>query len=198
MDLKPARLTFDELFDLVALFFACRGTCNRLRTSTVIRDKENIFIAAGYNGSLPKSPHCDEVGHLIVDNHCMRTNHGEDNAILNCLDLTRINGGTATIISNPCYPCARKLIAKKIKRLRYVGAYYKNAAGGDLVAELCKEKGVILEVVDINEVLMTLQKALEFLQGPGGPLKDFPEIQLVLLNRKVSGDKKQQKIKEDE
>ena len=45
---------------------------------------------------------------------------------------------------------------------------------------------------------MTLQKALEFLQGPGGPLKDFPEIQLVLLNRKVSGDKKQQKIKEDE
>lgn len=183
MELKPARLTFDELFDLVALFFACRGTCDRLRTSTVVRSDENVFIAAGYNGSLPGLPHCDEIGHLMVDNHCMRTNHGEDNAILNCLDLAKLNGGTATIIGNPCYPCARKLIGKKIKRLRYIGVY-NNAAGGNLVAGLCKEKGVILEFVDINEVLAALQKALEFLQGPGGPLKDLPQLSLVLLNRK--------------
>lgn len=182
MDARPERLSFDELFDLVALFFACRGTCDRLRTATVIRSDENVLIAAGYNGSLPKSPHCDDVGHLMVENHCVRTNHGEDNAILNCLDLTRINGGTATIISTPCYPCARKLIAKKIKRLRYIGVY-NNATGGNLVEALCEENSVIFEFVEIDEVLMTLQKALAFLQGPGGPLKDLPQLELVLLKR---------------
>ena len=74
------------------------------------------------------------------------------------------------------------MIPKKIKRLRYIGTY-NNAAGGDLVEGLCEENGVTLEFVDVNEVLAALQKALEFLQGPGGPLKNLPELSLVSLNR---------------
>lgn len=173
----PPRLTVDEYFDLIALIFACRGTCDRLRTATVIRDEENILIAGGYNGSLSGSPHCDDIGHLLVENHCIRTNHGEDNALLNCLDLSRIKNGVATMIGNPCYPCARKIIGKKIKKLRYIGTY-KNALGFDHVKDLCEQKGVTMEFVDVSEVLTTLQKAIEFLQGPGGLFRNNPKIVL--------------------
>lgn len=179
MNSKPCRLTFDELFDLVALFFACRGTCNRLRASTVIRDSGNVLIGAGYNGALSGMPHCDDegVGHLMVEGHCLRTDHSEENAVLNCLDLARLKDGEVTMIGSPCFPCARKLIGRGIKRLRYIGVY-PNALGHDLVQDLCRKKNVRLEFVNVSEVLETLKKALEFLQGPGGPLKDWPEIEL--------------------
>lgn len=176
----PPRLTIDELFDLVALFFSCRGTCNRLRTATAIRDTDKIFIAAGYNGSPAGAVHCDEpdIGHKMVEGHCLRTNHGEENAILNCLDLSRIEGGVATIIGTPCLPCARKLISKKIKKLRYIGDYH-GSIGGEQVADLCKEMGTELECVSREKVLMTLQKALNFLQGPGGMFKEMPKIKII-------------------
>ncbi|MBI5045864.1 MAG: competence protein ComE [Candidatus Niyogibacteria bacterium] len=169
---KPKRLTFDELFDLVALFFSCRGTCDRLRTATVIRDANNVVIAAGYNGALPGDPHCDDVGHLVVNGHCLRTNHGEENAILNCVDLSRVKGGIVTIIGSPCFPCARKLAALGPKKIRYIGTY-GNAQGGKLVSELCKRRGITLEYITVEEVLASMKKAMEFAQGPGGPLKDF-------------------------
>lgn len=174
---KPSRLTVDEYFDLIALILACRGTCDRLRTATVIRDTGNILIAGGYNGAPSGLPHCDDIGHLMVENHCIRTNHGEENALLNCLDLSRIECGVATIIGNPCYPCARKLVSKNIKRLRYIGIYH-NPLGGDHVKELCEQKNIILEFVDVGEVLRTLQKALNFLHGPGGLLRNDPKIAL--------------------
>lgn len=185
MSAKPPRLTFDELFDLVAIFYACRGTCDRLRTATILRDAENILIGAGYNGSPSGDSHCDDegVGHLMVENHCIRTNHGEENAILNCLDLARIKDGTATIVGSPCYNCARKILTKKVKRVRYIGTY-SNPLGGNLVEGLCRRRGVILEYVDVKEVLKTLQKAIKFLQGPGGAFRKLPKIVLKLEEKK--------------
>lgn len=175
---KPPRLTVDEVFDLITLFIAGRGTCDRLRTSTTIRDENNILIGAGYNGAISGSPHCDDIGHLIVDGHCLRSNHGEENALLNCLDVTRIKNGVATIISSPCFPCARKIISKNIKKLRYIGAY-ENAFGGELVKNLCEEKKVELEFISPEEIIKTLQKALDFLQGPGGLFKNLPKIKVL-------------------
>lgn len=183
MSFEPQRLTVDEYFDLIALVFACRGTCDRLRTATVIRDADNILIAGGYNGALSGLPHCDDVGHLMVENHCLRTNHGEENAILNCLDLSRIKDGVATIIGNPCYPCARKLLSKNVKKLRYVGTY-DNSLGGNHIKELCEQKSVILEFIGVDEVLETLQKAIRFLQGPGGPFRNMKKIELKLEKEK--------------
>lgn len=161
----------------MALIFACRGTCNRLRTATVIRNPDKIFISGGYNGAISRDPHCDDTEHLIVDGHCIRTNHGEENALLNCLDLSQIKNGTATMIGNPCFPCARKLIGKGIKKLRYIGSY-SNALSADKVIELCKRQDVEFEFVELRDVLETIRKAINFLQGPGGPFKDWPEIKL--------------------
>lgn len=176
---KPSRLTVEEYFDLIALIFSCRGTCDRLRTATVIRDIDNILIAGGYNGSPSGDPHCDDIGHFMVEGHCIRTNHGEENALLNCLDLMRIKDGVATIIGSPCYNCARKLASKRIKKLRYIGTY-ENSLGGDHVEELCCKRGIILEYIDVKEVLKTLQKAIAFLQGPGGAFRNLPKIMVKL------------------
>lgn len=177
MTQKPERLTFDELFDLLAVFYACRGTCDRLRTSTILRDEDNILMGAGYNGSIPGDPHCDDAGHEMVENHCVRTNHGEENALLNCIDLARIKNGMATIVGSPCYNCVRKLLTKKIKRLRYIGTY-SNPLGGNKVEELCCRRGVILEYVEPKEVLRVLQKAIDFHQGPGGLFRNLPKIDI--------------------
>lgn len=173
-------MNVDEQFDLLALFFACRGTCDRLRTSTVIRDAKDILIAAGYNGAISGSPHCDDedVGHLMVEGHCLRTNHGEENALLNCLDLSRIEGGVVTVVGSPCLPCVRKLAAKNPRRVRYIGAY-QNSQGGGLVKDLCKERGIELEYMPIEKILETFNKAMKFLQGPGGPFKDLKKIKII-------------------
>lgn len=184
MEPQIPRLSFDELFDLLAIFYTCRVTCNRLLTSTLIRDSENILIAAGYNGPPSGSPHCNEVGHLLIENHCIRTNHGEENALLNCSDLMRVKNGIATIVGSPCYPCARKVVSKKVKKIRYIGTY-DNALGGNLVEELCRERGIVLEYVGVEEVLETLEYALAFLQGPGGLFQNLPKIEIRFTKKDI-------------
>jgi len=89
----------------------------------------------------------------------------------------RIREGTTTIVGSPCYNCVRKILSKKIKRLRYIGTY-DNPLGGDKVEELCRRRGVVVEYVDVKEVLPTLRKAIEFLQGPGGAFKNLPKIMI--------------------
>jgi dCMP deaminase len=44
-------------------------------------DKPHRVVALGYNGPPSGEPHCEEVGCLIVDEHCIRTKHAEENAI---------------------------------------------------------------------------------------------------------------------
>ena len=40
------------------------------------------ILSTGYNGSIRGMPHCDEVGHLMENGHCVATVHAEANAIL--------------------------------------------------------------------------------------------------------------------
>lgn len=176
---NPPRLTAEEFFDLLTLFYACRGTCNRFRAAATLRDADKVLLSGGYNGSISGEPHCDDtgIGHLMEDGHCIRTNHAEDNALLNCLDFSRVKGSVVTILGNPCYSCARRLIGKGVTRIRYMGNPQK-FLGSDHVADLCKRKGVTIEHVSRSELLATLQKALVFLQGPGGPFKDMPGLRI--------------------
>jgi dCMP deaminase len=68
------------MFMKIAQIVAERGTCDRLRVGAVVAHKGRI-ISIGYNGSPPGEPHCDDVGHLIEKDHCIRTVHTEVNAI---------------------------------------------------------------------------------------------------------------------
>ena len=66
------RASWDEYFMDIATVVATRSTCPRKHVgSVIVRDK--TILSTGYNGSVRGLPHCDEVGHMMVDGHCVRT-----------------------------------------------------------------------------------------------------------------------------
>jgi len=54
---------------------------------------------------------------------------------------------------------------------------YKNSLGAENVESLCGGNGISLRVAGFDFVEV-LRKAIEFLQGPGGPLKDSAKIKI--------------------
>ena len=75
------RPTWDEYFLKLAMLASERATCPRMHCGCVL-SKGQVCSFDGYNGSIPGHPHCEDVGCLIVDNHCIRTNHAEINALV--------------------------------------------------------------------------------------------------------------------
>lgn len=165
---KSYRPSWDEFWFTLALFYSTRGTCDRLRIASVIVDKNNRLLGAGYNGSLPGAPHCDDVGHLMADGHCIRTLHSEVNAILN--STGSLEGATIYMIGTPCIDCTKQLLSKGVNKFLYAKAYDNQARGGDTVYQFAKEQGAIVKHVKIDfEKLLT--KKMEILKGPGGILR---------------------------
>ena len=169
------RLTKAEFRMLETWAYSTRGTCDRLHTATTLwsAEPEHLFLSGGYNGAPAGQPACDEAGHLMVDGHCIRTNHGEENALLNCHDPDRLEDGIATILgSTPCYPCARKLVSKKIGIVEYIGNY-ENAHGAGYLDDLFKNALVKCVYISTDDLLKTLKKAFDFSGNSGGIFKDI-------------------------
>ena len=78
------RPTREQYFIELAEAASKRSTCDRARVGCVLVTGDHHVIATGYNGSLPGEHHCDEVGHLMEDGHCVRTIHAEINALASC------------------------------------------------------------------------------------------------------------------
>lgn len=117
------RPSWDEYFLDIAFSVAERSTCDRAHVGAVlVRDKR--ILATGYNGSPAGLPHCDEVGHLMVDGHCVRTLHAEQNAIIqSALHGVSSEGATAYVTHQPCLTCAKMLINAGVERVVYAGDY---------------------------------------------------------------------------
>ena len=162
---KTNRPSWDEFWFTLALFYSTRGTCDRLKAACILVDKNNRLAGAGYNGSLPGDPHCDDAGHLMVDGHCIRTLHAEVNAIMHSVgDLER---ATAYVLGTPCIDCVKKLLTKKVKRILFTREYDNQARGGQYIFELARNQGTEIQQVNINfpEVL---RKKFDILEGVGG------------------------------
>lgn len=111
------RPSWDEYFLKLAMLASERATCPRMHCGCVLV-KDRFVLATGYNGSLPGQPHCEDVGCLIVDNHCVRTNHAEMNALIQAARHgVNTTGATAYITNMSCTTCAKALIAAGIKRV---------------------------------------------------------------------------------
>jgi dCMP deaminase len=88
-----------------------------------VRDKR--ILSTGYNGSLRGLPHCDEVGCLMEDGHCVATVHAEANAILQAaMNGVRIEGGEIYTTASPCWNCF-KLVANSGLSAVYFGEFYR-------------------------------------------------------------------------
>ncbi|QQS35929.1 MAG: cytidine/deoxycytidylate deaminase family protein [Ignavibacteriales bacterium] len=111
------RPSWDEYFLKLAMLASERSTCPRMHCGCVLV-KDRFVLATGYNGSIPGLPHCEDVGCLIVENHCVRTNHAEINALVQAaIHGINIKGSTAYITNMSCTTCAKALIAAGIMRV---------------------------------------------------------------------------------
>jgi dCMP deaminase len=156
------RPSWDEYFLKLAMLASERATCPRMHCGCVLV-KDKYVLSTGYNGSLPRLEHCEDVGCLIVDNHCVRTNHAEMNAIAQAARHgISINGATAYVTNMPCTTCAKALLAAGIARIVIFSDYH-----GSLAEKFLDESGVPLDRLpmpgrEINYNLESYPSASEF------------------------------------
>lgn len=122
------RPSWDQYFLKLAMLASERATCPRMHCGCVI-ERDKHVLATGYNGSLPGLDHCEDVGCLIVDNHCIRTNHAEMNALMQAAkNGISVSGGNAYVTNMPCTTCAKALIGAGIKRVVVFSDYHSTYA----------------------------------------------------------------------
>ena len=148
------RPNWDEYFLNLLEPIGARATCNRGRSGSVIVSPDHTILATGYVGSPPGQPHCDEVGHLMKtvthedghqSQHCMRTLHAEENAILQAAkEGIKIEGATIYSKMVPCYNCAMRICRVGLKRLVAKKRYHADGSS----MELFKSAGAEVYVVD--------------------------------------------------
>src|SRR5574343_222669 len=121
--MSEERPNWHRYFMRIAHDASTRASCDRLRVGAVIaRDRQ--VLTTGYNGSLPGAPHCDEVGHLMKDGHCVRTNHAERNAVLQAARRgIMIDGSTCYCVWKPCLECLKALLGAGVRRVVYEKVY---------------------------------------------------------------------------
>ena len=141
-----ARVSWDAYFLEIARQVATRATCPRKRVGAVIVSANKHILSTGYNGSTPGAPHCDDVGCMMEDNHCVRTIHAEGNAIAQAAhNGVAVHGATVYTTANPCWPCWKLLVNAGIKRMCF-GEFYRPHEH-DRVLKAAQEAGV--ELVDL-------------------------------------------------
>jgi dCMP deaminase len=141
--MSDQRADWHTYFMNIARQVATRSTCDRKHVGAVIvRDK--TILSTGYNGSIRGLAHCDEVGHLMEDGHCVRTVHAEANAIAQAArNGVAIEGAEIYITASPCWGCFRLLANSGIRRIHY-GEFYRDAR----IHDFAEEAGI--ELVDLS------------------------------------------------
>jgi dCMP deaminase len=140
------RVSWEQYFMNIAKEAASRSTCDRKHVGAVIvRDK--TILSTGYNGSIRGMPHCDEVGHLIEDGHCVATIHAEANAILQAAkNGVRIEGAEVYITASPCWSCFKMLANTGIKKI-YYGEFYRD----ERIFDVAKRLGIELIHIPVKQ-----------------------------------------------
>jgi dCMP deaminase len=129
------RVDWHTYFMNIARQAATRSTCDRKHVGAVIvRDK--TILSTGYNGSIRGMPHCDDVGHLMEDGHCVATVHAEANAIIQAAkNGVRIEGAEIYTTASPCWACFKLIMNAGIRTI-YYGEFYRDTRGSDVAAQL--------------------------------------------------------------
>lgn len=160
-DSHKNRPDWDHYFIEIAQMAATRATCNRGADlkympgfkgvgAVIVRDR--VILSTGYNGSPRGMAHCDEIGHEMVDNHCIRTVHSEGNAIAQAAkNGVSINEATIYTTASPCYDCLKLLINAGIKKIVYSQYYDSRYDMSKNVLELAQKAGIEIVCIKIDE-----------------------------------------------
>ncbi len=137
--MSDKRVSWHKYFMNIAEQVATRSTCSRKNVGAVIvRDK--TILSTGYNGSLRGAPHCDDAGHDMENDHCVRTVHAEANAVAQAAKHgVRIDEAEIYVTASPCLTCF-KLIANSGIRKVYFMEFYRD----ERITEYARQCGVTL------------------------------------------------------
>ena len=129
------RVSWEQYFMNIAKEVASRSTCDRKHVgSVIVRDR--TILSTGYNGSIRGMPHCDDIGHMMENNHCVATIHAEANAVLQAAkNGVMIDGAEVYITASPCWPCFKMLANAGIKKI-YYGEFYRDERIFDVAKRL--------------------------------------------------------------
>ena len=140
------RAGWDEYFMAIATQVATRSTCSRKHVGAVVV-RERMILATGYNGSLSGAEHCDDVGHLMVDGHCVRTIHAEANALVQAArNGVRTEGGGIYVTASPCFGCFKLIANAGIKRIVF-GEFYRD----EKIFEFSQQLGIELSHLPVEQ-----------------------------------------------
>ncbi len=169
---KYIRPSWDEYFLNLLEPIGSRGSCDRGRSGAVIVSPGHTIVATGYVGAAPGQPHCDEVGHMMntvihedgtQSQHCVRTLHAEENAILQCAkDGISVQGTTIYCKMVPCYNCAMRIVRVGVKRVVAMKRYHADQKSIKLFRD-----------AEVNLVIM--DNTIEPYENQGGKIENVKE-----------------------
>ena len=145
------RVDWHTYFMNIARQAATRATCDRKHVGAVIV-RDRTILSTGYNGSIRGMPHCDEVGHVMENGHCVATVHAEANAMIQAAkNGVRLDGAELYTTASPCWPCF-KLIANAGIRTIYYGEFYRDERS----IEVAKQLGI--KLVDLTQAVREFEQ----------------------------------------
>ena len=148
-----ARISRDGMYMKVAEAVALRGTCDRAYVGAVLVEGEKNIIAMGYNGAPSGEPHCDEVGHLMVNGHCTRARHAEENC-LSKIDLFTTHGYLTLYVTHyPCMKCVHEILRARMNGLPLAKIVYRSPYRSDGGTDACVREALLKGVGIIVERL---------------------------------------------
>jgi dCMP deaminase len=138
------RADWHTYFMNIARQVATRSTCDRKHVGAVIvRDK--TILSTGYNGSIRGLDHCDDVGHLMDNGHCVRTVHAEANAIVQAASQgVRLEGGEIYVTASPCWNCFKLIANAGIRRIHF-GEFYRD----ERIYQFAQQGGI--DLIDLTK-----------------------------------------------
>jgi len=140
------RISWDQYFIAQAAILSTRSTCTRLHVGAIIV-RDHRIIASGYNGSVAGTPHWTEVGDLIVDGHCVRAVHAEQNALMQAAQMgISVDGAEVYVTDVPCVQCTKLLLQAGIHNINFMRDYHNDP----FAEELLRQKHVSLKQVPFS------------------------------------------------
>ena len=154
---KNSRPNWDRYFLDLCEAVAKRATCDRGRSGCVIV-KDKRIMTTGYVGAPAGLPHCDEAGHDMrkvfnsngtVTQHCVRTLHAEQNAIIQAARFgIPLEGATIFCKMTPCRTCAMMIINAGINRVVCEKRYHADADTREMFKQACVELVIMNDEVE--------------------------------------------------
>ena len=151
------RLSWTEYFSLQAVIASSRSTCERAYVGAVIVKNKRV-IATGYNGSVHSDDHCIDVGHHLIEGHCVRTVHAEVNAITQCAKYGIETDDSELFVTHfPCLNCTKSLIQAGITKVNYLNDYRVD----EYAKELLTKANIELNKVELKESYLKINNVID-------------------------------------